>query len=118
MTWQLNFAIAFGVFSTLAFMLISTPFSAVVLELMRGGSNMLAILAIYALASEVCAERSEVSVMAILLAVRNLAADGATFVGGQLFTHVFNNHLNPLIVVAAATTALCLLLVPLLNRAE
>ncbi len=116
--WQLYFAIAFGALSTLGYLLLSTPTSAIVLELLRGCSTMLCILGIYALSSEVCAPRTEVTVMATMLAVRNLATDGSTFIGGLLFTHLFHNQLAPLIIVAASTTALCALLVPLLKRTK
>ncbi len=54
--------------------------------------------------------------MATLIAVKNLAVEGSTCVGGQLFTNVFDNHLAPLILVAAATSGACVFLVPLFRK--
>jgi predicted MFS family arabinose efflux permease len=110
-------AVLSGAVSTLAYLMLSSD-SAIALELVRGFTNMLAILSIYALAADVCPPRMEVSLMATLIAVRNLATDGSTFLGGHLYANVFNNHIAPLIVVSAATTALCALLVMLLPRGD
>lgn len=112
---QLSLAVAMGVVSTFAYLLLSTPVSAVFLEVGRGTANIIAILTMYSLAADVCPDRSEVSVMAALIAVRNLATEAATFAGGLLFTHAFDNRLTPLIVVAGVTSALCALLIPYLG---
>jgi MFS family permease len=114
---QLMLAVLSGAVSTLAYLMLSSD-SAIALELVRGFTNMLAILSIYALAADVCPPRMEVSLMATQIAVRNLATDGSTFLGGHLYANVFNNHIAPLIVVSAATTALCALLVMLLPRGD
>ncbi len=116
LTKQLCLAVALGTLSVLGYLLLSTPTSAVILEVFRGVCDMFYILTMYALAASVCPPRSEVTVMAALLAVKNLAVDGSTFIGGQLFTAVFDNQLAPLIVVAAITTALCGLLIPMLRK--
>jgi MFS family permease len=115
---QLSLAVAMGVVSTFAYLLLSTPASAVVLEIGRGTANIIAILTMYSLAADVCPARAEVSVMAALIAVRNLATEAATFAGGLLFTHVFDNQLAPLIVVAGTTSALCAVLIPYLGDPE
>lgn len=111
---QLWLAVALGTLSTLAYLLLSSPLTAILLESLRGFANVIAILAIYALAADVCPARTEVSVMASLIAVRNLAIEASTFMGGQLYSSVFQNKLAPLIVFAAVTTALCSLLIPFL----
>lgn len=113
---QLWIAISLGTASTLAYLLLSTPESAIALEIGRGVANVVTILGIYALAADVCPRRTEVTVMATLLAVRSLALEGSTYIGGQLFTHVFHNELAPLIIVATITTGLCAVLIPLLPR--
>ncbi|MBY0548541.1 MAG: MFS transporter [Candidatus Obscuribacterales bacterium] len=121
MNHQLCYAITAGVASTLGFLLLSSAFSAIVLELCRGVANMVAVLVIYSLAAKVCPPRAAVSMMAVLIAVKNLATEVATFIGGYLFTVVFDNQLAPLVVVAAGVTALCAFLVPFLrvnNQAE
>jgi MFS family permease len=115
MSFQLCLTVTLGTVSTLGYLLLSSPESAIVLEVFRGTANMIAILAIYALAADVCPQRTEVTVMASLIAVRNLATEASTFIGGQLFTVAFHNKLAPLILIAALTTALCALLIPFLR---
>jgi predicted MFS family arabinose efflux permease len=109
---QLMIAVPLSTFSTLAYLLLSTPLSAVGLELLHGFSAALAILLIYSLAAEACPQGSEVTVMATLIAVRNLATEGSTYIGGRLYDQTFHAHLEPLILVAAATTTCCAFLIP------
>jgi MFS family permease len=115
---QLWLAVALGSVSTIAYLLLSTPASAIALEVFRGTANMIAILAIYALAADICPPRMEVSLMATLIAVRNLATEGSTFIGGQLYGALFHNQLAPLVIVAAVATALCALLIPFLPNSH
>ncbi|HEY9774662.1 MAG TPA: MFS transporter [Planktothrix sp.] len=115
---QLLIALAAGTVSTLAYVLISSEASAIELELARGLTTMVAILGIYGLAADVCPKGTEVSVMAALLAVRSLAMEGSTYLGGQLFTNVFHNHFSPLVLIAAATTAACAVLLPWLGTRQ
>lgn len=112
---QLLFAVFLGAVSTFGYLLLSSPASAVGLELFRGISNMIALLSIFRLAADVCPKGIEVSVMATLMAVWNLGSDASTYIGGQLFTKVFDNHLAPLVIVAGLATALCALLIPFLS---
>jgi len=113
--FQLLISVSLGTLSTLAYVLLSSPASAAGLEFFRGVSNIIALLSIYNLVAVVCPKGVEVSVMACMLAVWNLATDASTFIGGQLFTHVFNERFSPLVLVAAAATAFCALFVPLLS---
>jgi MFS family permease len=110
---QLLIAVPLSTVSTLAYLLLSTPLSAVALELLHGFSGALAILLIYSMAAAVCPRGSEVTVMASLIAIRSLAIEGSTYAGGQLYDKVFDDHLAPLILLGAATTACCALLIPL-----
>lgn len=86
---------------------------AVVLEFLRGVAGMFAILGVYGLAADVCPPRSEVSVMALLVAIRNTATNAATYVGGQLFTYTFHNEFAPLVLVTVIAPALSFCLVNL-----
>ncbi len=98
--------------STCGYLCLNTFATAVALELCRGIAAMMAILSVYGLAADVCPARTEVSVMALLVAVRNVATNASTFVGGQLFTHVFHNEFAPLVLFATLTPLLSALLVP------
>jgi predicted MFS family arabinose efflux permease len=54
--------------------------------------------------------------MAILVALRNVATDASTFTGGQLFTHLFHNHYQPLVMVAFLAPAASLLVLPMIKE--
>ncbi len=113
---QLRLAVILGTISTLCYLLLANVASAIGLELFRGMANMVALLAIRAVAAIVCPKHVEVAVMASLFAVWDLSTDLSTYIGGYLFTWIFHNRLAPLIVVAACTTAFCGLLVRLFSN--
>ncbi len=114
---QLISTIGIACLSTLGYFWISNFASAVVLELLRGTANIIVILALYCLAADFCPPKVEVSVMALLVAFRNIATDASTFVGGQLFTHAFNNELRPLVLVSLIAPLASLSLVPVFFNA-
>jgi predicted MFS family arabinose efflux permease len=111
---QLQLAALLILTSSLSYLGLSGYNSAVVLELFRGTANMVAILSLYILAATACPNRTEVSVMAILVTLRNVGTNAATFAGGQLFTHTFHGQFYPLVFIAALAPAISLLLLPLL----
>lgn len=111
---QLQLAAALILISTLSYLALSDYFSAVMLELFRGAANMAVILSLYILAAAACPARTEVSVMAILVASRNVGTDAATFIGGQLFTHALHGNFPLLVCMAALAPALSMFLLPLL----
>lgn len=111
---QLFLTVTLLISSTLSYFLLSDLRTAHFIEVFRGTANVFTLLAVYGLAADACPRRAEVSVMAILVAVRNIATDVSTFAGGQLFTHVFDSNFHPLILVstigplaAAAMILLC-----------
>lgn len=110
---QVVLTISLACLSILGYLGISSFESGVVLELLRGTSNIIVIILLYVLAAEYCPPRVEVSVMAILVAFRNIATDASTFVGGQLFTHVFHNEFRPLVFVSLIAPLVSALLVPM-----
>lgn len=113
---QLLLAVALISASALSYLALSSYTSAIVLEFFRGTANMIAILSLYILAATACPNRTEVSVMAVLVALRNVATDASTFVGGQLFTYAFHGQFHPLVLVAALAPALSACLLPLLRH--
>lgn len=115
---QLVLMVATGTVSTLGYLLICNPASAIGLELLRGTANMIAILSLYGLAADICPRRTAVSVMACLIAIYNLSTECATFTGGYLFTHLFQERLAPLVAVSAATTLACGLLIRFLPLSD
>lgn len=103
---QLLLAITLVTVSAVSYLSLSSYTSAVLLEFFRGIANMVAILSLYILAAAACPARTEVSVMAILVALRNVGTNASTFVGGQLFTHVLNGSFYPLVIIGALAPAL------------
>lgn len=97
--------------SILAYSFLSTPLSAILLELFHGFANMFAVLTIYGLASDSCPEGVEASMMSVIVAVLNLTTCSAMFFGGQLFTHGLGNDYGALVLIASIPPALSLLLI-------
>ena len=108
----LRLSILGGVVTTLSYLLLSGPASAVAIWLASGTAAMIATIATMSLAAEACPEGAEGFAFAGLMSVINLATPLGDTVGSVLYQHVFAQHLSPLIVVSAAATALVFLLIP------
>jgi predicted MFS family arabinose efflux permease len=76
---------------------------------------MVAVLATLDLAARSCPDRAEGTFFAALMSINNLAGIGSAYVGGKLFESV---GLQKLILISAAATALCWLLVPFVRLPE
>jgi MFS family permease len=111
----LNLSIACGTLATLAFALLSSETSAAVIYFCSGVAAMLAMVASLTLAADYCPPRAEGFSFAMLMSVSNLASLLADNVGSFLFTHLFDHHLTPLVLISAAFTAIAFVLVPLLR---
>ncbi|MFA6213209.1 MAG: MFS transporter [Candidatus Obscuribacterales bacterium] len=115
---QAKIAVIVGTTSTLAYLLLGSPTSAVCLELFRGFAEMLAILLVYGLAADVSPKNFESTTIAILVAAYNIAEQISINVGASLYTYVFESGFSPLIVVSAVATLACWLLIPLLPESD
>jgi predicted MFS family arabinose efflux permease len=102
---MLRLSIAAGVATTLAYLGLRDPASAVAIYFFTGIANMLATIATLSLAAEVCPEGAEGFGFAALMSVINLATPLSDSVGSALYEHVFESRLAPSIVVSAAFTA-------------
>ena len=76
---------------------------------------MIATIASLTLAAQHCPRRAEGFAFAGLMSISNLADIFSINVGAFLYEHVFDNRLGPLIIVSAASTAVAVVLVPLLD---
>ena len=112
----LNLSLIFGVISTLGYLGLIGPVSAVVIYFCFGAAAMVANVATLSLAAAVCPPRAEGFTFAALMSVINLASPLSDTIGAVLYEHVFASHLTPLIVVSAAFTAFVLVLVPFVDR--
>jgi MFS family permease len=116
LTTQLLSSLVLMTVSTLSYLALSHFAIAIPIEILRGTCTTIMLLSLYAIATEVCPRRAEVSIMALLVAIRNLATESCTFVGGLLFTHVFANHYYPLVAVAAACSSITAALIWLWHK--
>lgn len=111
----LSLAVALGVASTLGFLGLVGPKSAIVIFLIFGTISQFTHLAVLDLAARSCPVRAEGTVFALLMSSLNVGRTGSTFVGGWLYDQF---GLTLLIVVSAGFTGLCWLLVPFLRTRD
>ncbi len=111
----LNLSIVLGTLSAASFLLLADPVTAAIVTFANGAALMIATIASLTLAADYCPERAEGFAFAGLMSIMNLAELFSTTIGAWLYDDVFGGRLGPLIVVSAATTAVTLVLVPLLR---
>jgi MFS family permease len=114
----LNWSIVLGAVTTLAFLLLSNPASALVINFCSGIAGMIAFVATLSLAADFCPKRAEGFAFAALMSLLNLSSALSNNLGSYLYEHAFHNRLAPLIVVSAGSTALILLFIPLLRLGD
>ncbi|MBI4588075.1 MAG: MFS transporter, partial [Candidatus Rokubacteria bacterium] len=111
----IHFAIAAGVSATLAYLGYTGPGSALAIALAFGGVGMIIQLTFLDLAAKACPKQAEGTFFALLMSVFNGGVQVSQIVGGWLYDRVgFTN----LILISAAFTALCWLLVPFVKVEE
>lgn len=120
---QLAIGIGAGTIGTLFYLFLVTPsaYSKVVAigaGLAIGAAAMVSTLANLTLAARVCPVKSEGFTFAALMAVNNGVVQLSQIIGARLYTNVFDRSLAPLILVSAAFTLACYLVLPLLRNAE
>ena len=108
----LRLSIIGGVVSTLSYLLLSSPASAVIIWF--AGGSMVAMIATMSLAAESCPEGAEGFAFAGMMSIVNLTGPLSDTTGSALYQHVFHQQLMPLIIVSAAATALVFFLIPLM----
>jgi len=110
----LRLSILGGVLSTLSYLLLVGPVSAVVISVLGGLTTMIAFVATLSLAADACPEGAEGFAYAGMLSITNLAQPVSDTLGSVLYEHVFHQELPPLIVVSAVATGLVFFLIPLM----
>ncbi len=108
-------SIVLGTVSAASFLLLTGEVSAALVNFGYGLAQMIATIATLTLAAQTCPRRAEGFAFAGLMSVSNLADIFSINAGAYLYEHVFSSQLAPLIVVSAATTAIAIVLVPLLR---
>jgi MFS family permease len=111
----LNLSILFGTVTTAAFLLLRDEATAALINFFSGAAGMIAFVATLTLAADYCPQRSEGFAFAALMSITNFSAALSDNIGSFLYEHAFQRHLNPLVLVSAAFTALAFAFVPLLR---
>jgi MFS family permease len=110
----LQLSIVGGVLSTLSYLLLTSPATAVVIWFVGGITSMIAMIATMSLAAESCPEGAEGFAFAGMMSIVNLTGPLSDTLGSVLYEHVFHSKLAPLIIVSAAATAVVFFLIPLM----
>ncbi|MFL5280719.1 MAG: MFS transporter [Rhodopila sp.] len=110
----LRLSIVGGVVSSLSYLLLIDPVSAVLIYLFAGLTSMLAFVATLSLAADSSPEGAEGFAFAAMMSILNLTQPLADTFGAVLYEHVFARQLPGLIIVSAAATGLVFFLVPLM----
>jgi predicted MFS family arabinose efflux permease len=109
---MLQMSIGIGVASTLAYLLYQGALSAMLIDVIFGGIGMIGTLAFLDLAAKACPKQAEGTFFALLMSIYNGGVQGSEVVGGWLYETV---GYTQLILVSAACTALCWLLIPVVH---
>jgi MFS family permease len=110
----LQLSILGGVLSTLSYLLLISPATAVAISFAGGATSMIAMIATMTLAAEACPQGAEGFAFAAMMSIVNLTGPLADTTGSALYEHVFHQQLGPLIIVSAAATAVVFFLIPLM----
>jgi predicted MFS family arabinose efflux permease len=110
--WLLNGAIGIGVVSTLAYLGYQGATSAILINTSFGCIGRIATLAFLDLAARVCPKQAEGMFFALLMSLYNAGVEGSAIIGGWLYDIL---GYTPLILISAAFTALCWVIVPLVH---
>jgi len=89
--------------------------SAIVLEVIYGFATAMALLNAHVIAANRCPSNAEGFMYGLLLATANVSFYSSQILGGYMYESVFHSHIQPLILISAALTFCCLLLLPFFN---
>ncbi len=110
-----NLALVLGVGSTLSYLLLQGSVSAIAINFASGSISTLTIIVAATLAADFTPPGSEGFGYSLLALVENLAMRLSDISGSYLYDGYFSHRFWPLVLISAATTAVVLLLVPLLR---
>jgi predicted MFS family arabinose efflux permease len=114
----LNLSIVLGVVATMAYLLLWSEALAAIINFYNGFASVIAFVATLSLAADYCPQRSEGFAFAALMSVTNFTGALSENMGSFFYEHLFHRHLDPLIVVSAAFTAVAFAFVPFLRLGD
>lgn len=109
----LNLIIGLSIVSTLCFMLIYNPVSAVLIQGVSSFFSMIAFIGVLEISARSCPEGAEGTLFALLASVSNFTLSFGEIFGAWLYD--FKIPFALLVSISAAFTALCWFLIPLLK---
>ncbi len=117
------FSIGAAIVGILSYLALAQPhdYSAAVaipLNLFVGMVAQIGTLTILTMAASACPPKAAGFAFAVLMSLYNGVEQFSAIIGSQLYEHVFERQLAPLLWVAAISFTLCFALVPLLRRLE
>lgn len=116
--FQTVISVLLGTVSTLGYLWLADAQTAIALEFFRGVANIIAVLTLYGLASDVSPPKLESTTIALLIAAYNIAEQLSNVAGAHLYTYTFSEAFSPLIVASALMTLACLVFVPFLPQRD
>lgn len=112
---MLYLSIVAGVLGILTFVFMRDPVTAGIAQFCYGAASQWTLVAGLGVAADCCPKHAEGFGFAAMVAITNISNAAADNVGSYLYEHEFGSEIAPLIVVAAAFTAVNFVLVPLLR---
>jgi MFS family permease len=111
----LNLSIVLGTLTAASFLFLLDETTAAIINFFSGFAGMIAFVATLTLAADYCPQRAEGFAFAALMSITNFSGALSDNIGSFLYEHLFNRHLNSLILVSAGFTALAFVFVPMLK---
>lgn len=117
------FSVWAGIAGVLAYLALAQPSEhaaiiAIPLNIFVGMVTQIGTLTILTMAASACPPKAAGFAFAVLMSLYNGVEQLSAILGAQLYEHVFERQLAPLLWVAALSLMLCFALVPLLRRLE
>lgn len=117
------FSLCTAIVGILSYLALAQPsdYAAVIaipLNMFVGMVAQIGTLTILTLAASACPPKAAGFAFAVLMSLYNGVEQLSAIIGAQLYEHVFQRQLAPLLWVAAISFTLCFTLVPLLRRLE
>ena len=121
--YRVVFSLCAGIVGVLSYLALAQPQDysaalAIPLNIFVGMVAQIGTLTILTMAANACPPKAAGFAFAVLMSLYNGVEQFSAIIGSQLYEHVFERQLAPLLWVAALSFMLCFALVPLLHRLE
>ncbi len=97
------------------FVFMTSPTTAVVLNVLNGALTASAGLAVHVVAANKCPKGAEGFVYGLLISLTNASYFGSQAIGGNLYVNYLHSDINSLIAISAGLTLTCLVVLPFIN---